>query len=358
MSSPIDAGGLPIDGPPMDGPPTDGGPPTDASGPPTDASGTPVESGTPGAPIRHVVTTRDFTRADLERLIAHAEWIRTAPRAVLRDRLAGVVVATLFYEPSTRTRLSFEAAAARLGAAVISAENAKENSSAKKGESLPDVFRVVGSYADAIVIRHHEATEIAAAVPFSPVPIVSAGAGAGEHPTQALLDVYTLWREFGRVDELRVCVLGDLKYGRTVHSLLRLLTQFTDVEATLVHQPGLPLPDALKDELQAAGMKLRETTDFAEALRTSDAVYQTRIQRERFDQGLDDTSLESALYGIGPQHLEMMKQTARILHPLPRVGEIDPAVDTDERAAYFRQAENGLYMRMALLDDILGGIMR
>lgn len=309
-------------------------------------------------PMRHVVTTRDFTRADLERLMKQAEALRGAPRATLRERLAGVVVATLFYEPSTRTRLSFEAAAAKLGAAVISAENAKENSSAKKGESLEDVFRVVGSYADAIVIRHHETDAIAKAVPVSPVPIVSAGAGAGEHPTQALLDVYTLWREFGRVDGLRVCVLGDLKYGRTVHSLLRLLTNFEGVEATLVGQPGLGLPDALKDELQTAGLMVRESTDFAAALHDSDAVYQTRLQRERFDEGLDATGAESAFYGIGPQHLELMKQTARILHPLPRVNEIDPAVDTDERAAYFRQVENGLYMRMALLDDMLGGIMR
>lgn len=305
-------------------------------------------------PLQHLVTTRDIERADVERLIEQAEWMRKSPRRALRDRLHGGVVATLFYEPSTRTRLSFAAAAARLGASVIGAENARENSSATKGESLPDVFRVVGSYADAIVIRHHEADELETAVTFSPVPVVSAGAGAGEHPTQALLDVYTLWREFGTVDHLHICFAGDLRYGRTVHSLLRVLTKFRGVEVTLAATPGLELPEPLAAELQGAGLSLVWESDFNTALSNTDALYQTRIQRERFDPAtvLSEAQVHE-LRSIGPEQLKLMKHSARILHPLPRVTEIDPAVDSDERAAYFRQVENGLYIRMALLDDLL-----
>lgn len=304
--------------------------------------------------MQHFVTTRDIARSDVEQLIEMAEWMRQSPRRTLRDRLLGGVVATLFYEPSTRTRLSFEAAAARLGASVISAENARESSSAKKGESLPDVFRVVGRYADVIVIRHFDEEELESAVAFSPVPIVSAGAGSGEHPTQALLDVYTLWREFGTVDNLHVCFSGDLRYGRTVHSLLRILTLFNGVEATLVTTPGLELPVVLAEELRASGMTIHEVSDFDTALAQTDAVYQTRIQRERFDPAtaMSESELHS-LRGIGLEQLRLMKHSARILHPLPRVGEIDPAVDSDERAAYFRQVENGMFVRMALLDRML-----
>lgn len=309
--------------------------------------------------MQHLITTKDIDRQDVERLIEQAEWMRQSPRTLLRDRLLGGVVATLFYEPSTRTRLSFAAAAARLGANVIGAENAQESSSAKKGESLPDVFRVVGSYSDVIVIRHHEANELAESVSVSPVPVVSAGAGAGEHPTQALLDVYTLWREFGKVDNLHICFAGDLRYGRTVHSLLQVLTKFHGVEATLVSTPGLGLPEPLATQLRSAGLVLHEVSDFNAALADTDALYQTRLQRERF---LPETVLSESevqrLYELRPEHLHMMKHSARILHPLPRVGEIDPAVDGDERAAYFRQVENGLYIRMALLDHLLRGVLQ
>ncbi len=305
--------------------------------------------------MHHFVTTRDIKRSDVEQLIEMAEWMRQSPRRSLRDRLLGGVVATLFYEPSTRTRLSFEAAAARLGASVISAENARENSSAKKGESLPDVFRVVGRYADVIVIRHFDEQELEEAVAYSPVPIVSAGAGSGEHPTQALLDVYTLWREFGTVDNLHICFSGDLRYGRTVHSLLRVLTLFNGVEVTLANTPGLELPAFLADELRSAGLKLHEESDWSVALAQTDALYQTRIQRERFDPAtaMSEAEVQDSLRGIGLKQLALMKHGARILHPLPRVGEIDPAVDTDERAAYFRQVENGMFVRMALLDHLL-----
>lgn len=306
--------------------------------------------------MHHVVSTRDFSRADIERLIDFAEQFRTTPRHILRARLQGALVATLFYEPSTRTRLSFEAAVTRLGGNVVGAENARDNSSAKKGETLADVFRVVGVYADAIVIRHHEADAIADAVSYSPVPIINAGAGSGEHPTQSLLDVYTLWREFGRIDGLHVCLVGDLKYGRTVHSLLRMLTLFRDIRVTVVHPDSLSLPEALRGEVESLGLPVKRETELSRALAESDAVYQTRIQSERLRD--PEEAHEAASYHIHGDHLAFLPPTARILHPLPRVNEIAEEVDEDERAAYFRQAQNGLYVRMALMDQILGGILR
>ncbi|MCY0886947.1 MAG: aspartate carbamoyltransferase [Alicyclobacillaceae bacterium] len=304
----------------------------------------------------HAISTDDFTRSTVERLIRIAEEFRVSPRHILRARLQGTLVATLFYEPSTRTRLSFEAAVARLGGNVVGAENARENSSAKKGERLADVFRVVGAYADAIVIRHHENDEIAAALPYSPVPVINAGAGSGEHPTQSLLDLYTLWREFGRIDGLKVCMVGDLKYGRTVHSLLRLLTRFSGIRVTLVSPAELALPSSLHRELLGAGLELDVADALDEALASTDVVYQTRIQRERITSEL--TAEDGEDFAILPRHLPILAPTARIMHPLPRVNEIHLEVDGDERAAYFRQVQNGLYIRMALMDEILGGVLR
>ncbi|MCL6627105.1 MAG: aspartate carbamoyltransferase, partial [Alicyclobacillus shizuokensis] len=257
----------------------------------------------------------------------------------------------LFYETSTRTRLSLEAAAARLGARVAGAENARENSSAKKGERLSDVFRVVGSYVDAIVIRHHEEREIEQAAPYSPVPVINAGSGSGEHPTQALLDVYTMWRECGHVDGLRVALLGDLKYGRTVHSLLLLLARFRDVQVRLCHPDSLALPSELEARLRAQGLAVERVDDIAEALSGADVVYQTRVQRERLADA--DEAAEAARCRLGREHLPLLAEHARILHPLPRLDELSPELDEDARAAYFRQVENGLYLRMALLDEYL-----
>jgi aspartate carbamoyltransferase catalytic subunit len=304
---------------------------------------------------RHLVTVRDVEWTDVERWIQRAEALREMRPADRQEILRGSVVATLFYEPSTRTRLSFEAAVYRLGGAVVSAENARDNSSARKGERLEDVLRVVGSYADAIVIRHHEAETLVQAAPVSPVPVISAGAGDGEHPTQALLDVYTIYRELGTVDGLNVTVVGDLRYGRTVHSLLLLLAKCRNVQITLCHPPSLGLPAELYRELSAAGMRLWQVDNVDEALVDADVVYQTRIQTERLANA--DELRGADRFHITADTLRHLKETARILHPLPRVSEIHPDVDQDPRAAYFRQAENGLYMRMALLEDrIRGGV--
>ncbi|MCL6631666.1 MAG: aspartate carbamoyltransferase [Alicyclobacillus herbarius] len=301
--------------------------------------------------MRHLLTANSFVRKDVERWFRRAEWLRGLPRLELMARHQGAVVATLFYEPSTRTRMSFEAAAVRLGARVVSSENARENSSAKKGERLTDVFRVVGSYADAIVIRHHEEHAIAEAAPYSPVPVINAGSGSGEHPTQALLDVYTMWRECGSVDGLTVTLLGDLKYGRTVHSLLPLLSLFEEVKVRVCHPDSLGLPIGLAAQLKEYGLPVERVRDVREALQDADVIYQTRVQRERL---IDEREASQAAdYRLGVDHLADLKPTARILHPLPRVDELSPEIDKDPRAAYFRQVENGMYLRMALLDEWL-----
>lgn len=289
------------------------------------------------------------------RLIDSAEQMRGESRHDLLTRLPGAVVATLFYEPSTRTRLSFESAVTRLGGRIVGAENAQESSSAKKGESLEDVFRVVGAYVDVIVIRHHERDAIARAMTVSPVPIVNAGAGSGEHPTQALLDVYTIWKEMGRLDGLHICVMGDLKYGRTVHSLLRMLTYFRDIHVTLLHPESLGLPVDLLDELGQSNVTVARGGNLETVMREADVVYQTRVQRERLAN--PEEAREASQFVIGRAHLEMLRTTARILHPLPRVDEIAADIDDDERAAYFRQVKNGLYIRMALIADILKGVV-
>ncbi|GMA49137.1 aspartate carbamoyltransferase [Alicyclobacillus contaminans] len=301
----------------------------------------------------HLLSAADVTRAEVESWMHRADTLRQMSRADCRKILADAVVAALFYEPSTRTRLSFETAVQRLGGRVVTAENALENSSAKKGERLEDVFRVVGCYADAIVIRHHESNTMAEAAPHSPVPVINAGAGAGEHPTQALLDVYTIRRELGRVDHLNVCVMGDLRYGRTVHSLLTLLAQFRGITVTLLHPESLGLPDTLRATLAARGLALRCGVSVETALAEADVVYQTRIQTERLASQQEAAGVER--FRLTPDRVARLKPTARILHPLPRVDEIAMEVDADPRAAYFRQVENGLYLRMAVLESLVRG---
>ncbi|QSO53859.1 aspartate carbamoyltransferase [Alicyclobacillus curvatus] len=292
-----------------------------------------------------------LSRLEVEYYISQAELLRESSRKDVMQLHQGAVVASLFYEPSTRTRLSFETAALRIGAQVVGAENALENSSAKKGERLEDTLRIVGSYADVVVVRHHENDTLGRAASACPVPVVSAGTGSGEHPTQALLDVYTLKRELGQVDNLSISILGDLRYGRTVHSLLTLLTQFSGVKVTMLPVPGLELPAPLLEYLKLAGLDVQVAESLRDALAHADAVYQTRIQTERLQ---DEAALKaaSALH-LGQTELKLLPAHARILHPLPRVGELDPALDSDPRAAYFRQAENGLFIRMAVLDSML-----
>ncbi len=307
--------------------------------------------------IRHILSAQQFDRPRLEALFRAARSMETVlEQGRGDDRLRGRLLATLFYEPSTRTRLSFESAMLRLGGQVISTENARDFSSAIKGESLEDSVRIVSGYADAIVLRHPEEGAAARAARVSPVPILNGGDGAGEHPTQSLLDLYTIERELGRVDGLRVVMVGDLANGRTVHSLARLLTAFDGVRVTLAAPAAVRMRPEVLAALRTGGVEVVETDDLAKSVVEADVVYQTRLQRERLGDG-DAATAAARLaerFRITPQVMATLAPRTIVLHPLPRVGEIDPAVDGDPRAAYFRQARNGVAVRMALLAELLG----
>lgn len=301
--------------------------------------------------MKHIVAVDQFDRAWLQSLFAEADRLRTDRGS--HNLLPGKILATLFYEPSTRTRLSFESAMLRLGGQVISTENAREFSSAIKGETVEDTVRIVSGYADAIVIRHYEMGAAARAASASPVPIVNGGDGPGEHPTQALLDLYTIHNELGRIDDLKVALVGDLRFGRAARSLALLFRQTNNVELVFVAPDAVPMGDDVKDALDAAGVAWREERDLTRAMREVDVVYQTRIQRERFATP-DEYAAAKGIYVITPEHMAILPQRAIVMHPLPRVDEIHHDVDRDSRAAYFRQAHNGVFVRMALLHQLLG----
>jgi aspartate carbamoyltransferase catalytic subunit len=304
--------------------------------------------------LNHLVSATQLTPDMLFRLFEGADRLQQQDRTrTLQPVLQGRILATLFYEPSTRTRLSFEAAMQKLGGSVLSVENARDSSSAVKGETIADTVRVVSGYADAIAIRHFEQGTAAAAAEVSPVPVINAGDGAGEHPTQALADTYTIQRELGRLDGLRVVLVGDLLYGRTIHSLLPLLAQFANLHISLVSPPTLRLPGSLEAELLHQGVTLEETPHLDDAIMDADVVYVTRVQGERFASAADYERVKDA-YVLTLRTAEKLKEGAVIMHALPRLNEIAPEVDVDPRAAYFRQARNGLYVRMALLASLLG----
>jgi len=295
---------------------------------------------------RHLTSSSQLGRPVLEVLLDSAtEFDQQSRPATL---LAGRTLATIFFEPSTRTRFSFETAMYRLGGQVLTAESAAHASSVAKGESLEDSVRIIGGYADAIVLRHSEigAADRAAAV--SAVPVINAGDGAGQHPTQALLDVYTIKKELGRLDHLRVGLAGDLLHGRTVRSLAIILSQFPGTELVLISPPSLRLGEDLRMELARLGTPVRETSELGDAVAGLDVLYQTRIQAERFATRADYERLRD-IYVVDAALMRRLPDHAVLMHPLPRLGEIDPEVDTDPRAAYFRQARNGVPVRMAVL---------
>ncbi|HYH13253.1 MAG TPA: aspartate carbamoyltransferase [Thermomicrobiales bacterium] len=300
--------------------------------------------------MRHIVDVGQFERAWVEDLFERTNGMRSvkASDGLLSNR----ILATLFYEPSTRTRLSFESAMLRLGGQVISTENAREFSSAIKGESVEDTIRIVAGYADGIVIRHHEQGAAARAAKVSPVPIINGGDGPGEHPTQALLDLYTIHHELGTFDGLTVALVGDLRYGRAARSLARLLGMSRGTRLLFVAPSAVPMGDDVKNSLDDSGVTWQDITDLPAALAEADVVYQTRIQRERFATPEEARAAEGH-YIINPEAMRHMKPNAILMHPLPRVDEISPGVDVDPRAAYFRQAQNGVYVRMALLHQLI-----
>jgi aspartate carbamoyltransferase catalytic subunit len=297
--------------------------------------------------LGHVISAEQFDRELLDHL-----FLRAAALADVRDdRLAHRVMATLFYEPSTRTRLSFESAMLRLGGSVIGTEAARTFSSAIKGETLEDTVRMVSTYADLIVLRHDEAGAAARAASVASVPVVNAGDGPGEHPTQALLDLYTIERELGHIDGVRVAFCGDLRFGRTARSLALLLALYPDVRLVFVAPPVIQVGGDILARLEARGVSCTLAEQLTDVLDDVDVVYQTRVQKERFT---DPLEYEQARTAIRIDGASQLPAKAIVMHPLPRVDEIAPEVDADPRAAYFRQAANGVAIRMALLEMLLG----
>ncbi len=303
--------------------------------------------------LNNVLTTRQFSNPlILQRLFdLSLEMEKNVKSEKLFPILQGKVLAALFYEPSTRTRFSFESAMLRLGGRVISTEAAGHFSSVTKGETLEDTIRIISGYSDVIVLRHPDVGAAQRAAEISPVPIINAGDGIGEHPTQALLDVYTIWREKGRLNNLNVVIMGDLLYGRTVHSLLYLLSSFEGNEITLVSPPSLRVPESYYELMRQHNVSFREMENLPHDLSKVDVLYVTRVQKERFS-SMDEYEHVRNCCTVDANTLKVLSENSIIMHPLPRVNEISKEVDNDPRAAYFRQAANGLYVRMALLELI------
>jgi len=299
-----------------------------------------------------ILSVKQFQRKDLDYIfgVAH-EMSEMVRRIGTFDLLKGKILANLFYEPSTRTMSSFTAAMERLGGSVIPI-NEVRYSSVSKGESLPDTVRTLECYADVIVLRHPEVGSVATAAKFTKKPIINAGDGIGEHPTQALLDLFTILEELGHVDGLTITMLGDLKYGRTVHSLSRLLSLF-DVKLNYVSPKILPMPEEVVKEVAEKNIVQKQYNTLDPVLAETDVLYVTRVQKERFED-LDNYEKVRNEFIISPEVMRGAKEKMIVMHPLPRVGEITMEVDADPRAAYFRQMEYGLYVRMALLAIVLG----
>jgi len=305
--------------------------------------------------LYHIIKAQQFNRDLLDKLFSVAAKMEEIALESGSNILKGKTMATIFYEPSTRTRLSFEAAMIKLGGEVISTENAKEFSSAAKGESLEDTIRIVGSYSDIIILRHFESGAAERASKVSPVAVINAGDGPGQHPTQALLDIYTIKKEIGKLDGISIAMVGDLAYSRTVRSLAYLLTKYNDVKIYFVAPEVVEMREDIKSYLTKHKVFFSEETNLEKISAKVDVIYQTRIQKERFGEKIQDYEKAKDKYIIDKNILKVMKKTAIIMHPLPRVVEIKTEVDRDPRAAYFRQAQNGLYIRMALLKMILVG---
>jgi aspartate carbamoyltransferase catalytic subunit len=300
-----------------------------------------------------IISVSQFSRENLEHIFKVAEEMRAMVKEKGSvDLLRGNVLACIFYEPSTRTSSSFIAAMSRLGGTVIPITQGVQFSSVSKGESLPDTIRTLESYSDVIVIRHPEIGSAQVAADYAGIPVISGGDGIGEHPTQALLDMFTIKEELGQIDGLKVGMVGDLRYGRTVHSLARLLCLY-DVSFDFVSPEILRLPLDVMNAIREHGLPVTETYDVADVISEVDVLYVTRVQKERFADLAQYEEVKD-FYVITPELMAQAKEKMIVMHPLPRVGEISYHVDSDPRAAYFRQMENGMYIRMALLAAVLG----
>jgi len=301
--------------------------------------------------MKHLIDPMDLTKEELDQIIALAEDI-IANREKYQESLSHRKLATLFYEPSTRTRLSFTSAMMELGGNVLGFSDAK-NTSVSKGETVQDTVRVVGCFADVIAMRHHIEGAQLYASEVSRVPIINAGDGSHSHPTQTLTDLLTIKRELGHIDGITIGFCGDLKFGRTVHSLIKALSRFKDIKVILIAPDELKLPDYIKQDVcDRLGIRYKEVATMEEVMPELDVLYMTRVQQERFlDQDEFDRVKDS--FVLDAARLKTAKEKMAILHPLPRVNEILTEVDADPRAAYFRQVENGKFVRMALISKLL-----
>ncbi len=297
---------------------------------------------------RSLVSISDFSKEEILRIVELAAYFEANPN---QELLKGKVVACLFFEPSTRTRLSFETAINRLGGRVVGFSDSS-TSSATKGETLKDTIKMVSNYADLIVMRHPLEGAARYASEQSLVPIINAGDGANQHPTQTLLDLYSIQKTQGRLNDLNICMVGDLKYGRTVHSLLMAMMHFNPV-FNLVAPEELKMPAEYKMMLYNAGISYYEHHEIMDSLSMADILYMTRVQKERFSDPIEYEKVKN-VYILRNSMLDTTKETMKILHPLPRVNEIDVDVDENPKAYYFEQAKNGMYTRMAIIASILG----
>ncbi len=296
-----------------------------------------------------LVSIDDISREEILDLLRRAAYFEAHPNSKILD---GRVVATLFFEPSTRTRLSFETAVNRLGGRVIGFSD-PGTSSSSKGESLKDTIKMVSNYADLIVMRHHLEGAARYATEVTDVPVINAGDGANQHPSQTMLDLYSIYKTQGRLENLTIALVGDLKYGRTVHSMLQAMKYFKP-RFIFVSSPELAMPDEYKEFCDREGIEYSETQDFSpEVIKASDIIYMTRVQRERFTDPMEYERVKD-LYTLHNSMLADARPNLRILHPLPRVNEIDRDVDDNPKAYYFEQARNGLYARQAIITRALG----
>ena len=301
--------------------------------------------------MKHLIDPTDLTKKETDQIIALAGDMITN-KEKYRDSQRYGKLATLFYEPSTRTRLSFTSAMMELGGKVLGFSDAK-NSSVSKGETVQDTVRVVAAFADVIAMRHHLEGAPLAASQVSPVPIINAGDGSHSHPTQTLTDLLTIFRELGRIDGITIGFCGDLKFGRTVHSLIKALSRYEDINIVLIAPEELRLPDYIKQDVSdCPSLTFKEVNTIEEAIGELDVLYMTRVQKERF---LDEDEFDRVKdsFVLDKEKMKLAKQKMAVLHPLPRVNEILPEVDSDHRAAYFRQVENGKFVRMALITKLL-----
>ena len=302
---------------------------------------------------QHSLTTiANLSKEEIEHLLEMASEFEKHPN---RELLKGRVVATLFFEPSTRTRLSFETAANRLGARVIGFSDPKATSTTK-GETLHDTIMMVRQYADVIIMRHYLEGAATYAAEVAPIPIINAGDGAHQHPSQTLLDLYSIKKTQGKLDSLNILLVGDLKYGRTVHSLIMAMRHFSPT-FHFIAPPELAMPEEYKQYCRAHNIKFHESTDFnKEAINSADIIYMTRVQKERFTDLMEYERVKDAFI-LEASMISGAKENMRILHPLPRVNEIAADVDQTPHAYYFEQARNGLYTRQAIISDCLGMTM-